>query len=130
MIEDPKLTLDILKYFADDNVGFPAHVDSNDLLDSYPQINKETLDYHLMCAIDNELLVGEYKIVTAFERSSLQIGILEGLTPKGGDYVRDSDSNLWEKARQSLTDKGIAVTTSRLVDSIAHLVQNSFSSTS
>lgn len=94
------------------------------LLDHYPQ-STDTIEYHLMCAIDNELLIGKYRIITAFEGSAIKVGILQGLTPKGGDYVRDSDSNLWEKARQSLIDQGIAVTTSRLVDSIARLVQES-----
>lgn len=124
MIEDPKLTLDILKYFASDHIGFPAHVKVETLLDHYPQ-GTDTIEYHLMCAIDNELLIGKYRIITAFEGSAIKVGILQGLTPKGGDYVRDSDSNLWEKARQSLIDQGIAVTTSRLVDSIARLVQES-----
>ena len=128
MIEDPKLTLNILKYFASDDIGFPAHVKADDLLDHCHQVSKETLYYHLMCAIDNKLLIGKYSIITAFEGSAIRVGILEGLTPKGGDYVRDSDSSLWEKARQSLIDKGIAVTTSRLVESIASLVQYSISS--
>lgn len=128
MIEDPQITVRILKHFAD-NLEFPAHARVESLLkDIHPKIDEKTLKYHLYVCIENELLVGKYRIVTAFEGSDISIGVLEGLTPKGGDYVRDSDSHLWERARQSLIDQGIAVTTSRLVELIARLVQTSITS--
>ena len=49
MIEDPKLTRDILEYFAQEEVGFPANVMvQQELADAFPDHELPILQYHVV----------------------------------------------------------------------------------
>ena len=118
LIEDPRITLDILKYFARDEVGFPANVMVQRELDAaFPQYSLVTLTYHVFCAMKSGLLVvASYDIRDTHERAEINIGHIVGLTSAGSDYVRDSRTKLWDTAMAKLTDAGLEATTGRLVE--------------
>ena len=118
LIEDPRITLDILKYFARDEVGFPANVMVQRELDAaFPQYSLVTLKYHVFCAMKSGLLVvASYDIRDTHERAEINIGHIVGLTSAGSDYVRDSRTKLWDTAMAKLTDAGLEATTGRLVE--------------
>ena len=48
MIEDPKLTLDILKYFAKDEVSWPANLDDREVKAYFKNISPNKVEYHLL----------------------------------------------------------------------------------
>ena len=118
LIEDPRITLDILKYFARDEVGFPANVMvQRELADAFPKYPLDTLRYHVFCAMESGLLVvASYDIRETGETAAIAIGNIVGLTSAGSDYVRDSRTELWDTAMKKLTDAGLEATTGRLVE--------------
>lgn len=115
MIEDPDLTLKILKHFARDDVGYPAHVSPNDLVKEFPGESRSRINYHVMCAIDCEFLRGKYDRVAAARGVAYTFGFIDGLTKAGGDYVRNSETRLWDEAKKTIIEKGLAITTTHLI---------------
>ena len=117
LIEDPRITLDILKYFARDEVGFPANVMvQRELATAFPQYSLVILRYHVFCAMGSGLLVASSNIHDGPERTEVLIGNIVGLTSAGSDYVRDSKTKLWDMAIAKLAEMGLEVTTGRLVE--------------
>ena len=129
MIEDPEFTRQILEYFASDDVDFPANKTVEDDLvkafGGYPNISK--IEYHVMCAYENELLIGDYQEVRSFEGVTYNFGFINGLTAKGGDYVRDSRSKYWNEAWEKIKETGLEVTTKRLLEFLPVLILKALS---
>lgn len=115
MIEDPKLTLKILEYFARDDVTFPANVLVDGLANEFPDVDQNRFEYHVVCAIENDLLMGHFTCTETFDGVQLSFGHLSGLTPRGGDYVRDSRTGLWEMAVEKIKSTGVEATTDRII---------------
>ena len=62
MIEDPDLTRQILEYFAQDDVEFPANKTvEDDLTEAFPKVELSRLKYHVMCAKENDLLIANIR---------------------------------------------------------------------
>ena len=128
MIEDPKLTLRILQYFARDDVGYPANMTvQRHLRKEFPEVRVDKLQYHVVCAFENDLLQGDYERNVMFEGVSLNTGYIDGLTARGGDYVRDAGTKFWQDAWDKIEEAGIVVTTGLLVDVVAKLVRTAVS---
>ncbi len=128
MIEDPKLPRDILECFAQDDVGFPADVMvQRELAKAFPDHDLPTLQYHVMCAFEGGLLMGTFEREQLADGTQIRIGHIDGLTAKGGNYVRDSRTTLWGKAADKIRDAGLNVTTARLIDAIDFLASKALS---
>ena len=123
MLEDPKITRDILEYFARDDVGFPANVMiQRELADAFPQQDLSVLRYHVLCALKSDLLmVASYDVQDRHDGVDIRFGHVIGLTAKGGNYVRDARTTFWDKAAAKIREAGLKVTTDRLVEVIADL---------
>ena len=122
MIEDPKLTRGILEFFASDSIGFPANVMvQRELAEAYPHHDLSILKYHVICAFNNDLLMGSVDRQEMIDGVLVNIGYIDGLTAKGGDYVRDSKTEFWGKAWEKIADAGLSVTTDRLLEMITLL---------
>ena len=126
MIEDPEFTREILEYFASDDVDFPANKTvQKDLVKAFGSYsNRSRIQYHLMCAYDNELLRGDFKEIKTMQGVQYNFGYIAGLTAKGGDYIRDSRSKFWGEALTKLKEAGVAVTTKSLLQCINGLISN------
>ena len=90
MIEDPKLTLKILQYFARDEIGFPSHKTFTDLAKEFPEETEEKILYHVFCAKRNGLLIANVieNPVLSPKGRGYTVFSMDGLTPEGGNYVR------------------------------------------
>ena len=122
MIEDPKITRDILEYFARDDIGFPANVMvQRELADAFPQHDFSVLQYHVLCAFQSDLLMGFYESQDRHDGVDIRIGHIIGLTAKGGTYVRDARTRFWDKAIARISEAGLNATTDRLLEVIADL---------
>ena len=110
MIEDPKLTRDILEYFAQEEVGFPANVMvQRELADAFPDHELPILQYHVVCAFESDLLMGYFERQLgrgSIDGARISIGSIDGLTAKGGNYVRDSRTKFWGKAADKIKETG------------------------
>ena len=128
MIEDPKLTREILEYFAQDNVGFPADKTIEDLKEAFPGDEPSRLEYHVVCALENGLLMGEFSQTKTYSRVFFTVGFISGLTSKGGDYVRESRSKFWKDAWKKIQDQGIEVTTTRMLEVLPKIISAALNS--
>ena len=124
MIEDPDLTRRILEYFAGADVGFPADKTVQDLVDIFPEADKPCLDYHVMCASQQDLLEATWSKTETLDGITYTISFISGLTAKGGNYVRDARSKFWQKAIDQIKDAGLEVTTDRLCGLIPNLISS------
>ena len=125
MIENPELTLKILRHFARDDVPFPSNLADEDLYQVFPKEKPENIKYSLYCAIKTGLLKGSVIDTSTFDGDDYMISRIFGLSPKGGDYVRNAERH-FEKALDLIRKKGEAVTTSLLVQVVNQLVINVF----
>ncbi len=116
MIENVDCTLKILEFFARDDVDNPSNLTVDNLMEEFPDLERNVISYHIRCAAECDLLDVDIKVVKAFEGSAYVIGTISGLTAKGGDYVKDSRSKLWDQGKQQLETAGLAITTAILVD--------------
>ncbi len=122
MIEKPDLTLEILRYFAKDEVPYPANLQVSDIYAAFPGKDQCDVDYSIICAIQTGLLVGDYQEIKAFEGSSLVIGFLSGLSPSGGEYVRHA-GNHYGKAISYLRKTNQAITTAAISSTVTRMVE-------
>ena len=128
MIEDPKLTRRILEYFAQDDVPFPANATvADDLTSAFPDEKLSRLEYHVMCAEENELLIVNTRENSMMDGTEFVFGFISGLTAKGGEYVRGSRSKYWDEAYKQISNKGIEVTTKLLIQVMSKLMSSSLS---
>lgn len=99
MLEDPNVSLRILRYFAQDDVPYPANAEFDDVAAELSDIDKPTLAYHLKVCIDADLLDGNCVLTETFGGSELLFGWLHGLTSAGSDLVRyAARRRRWRKA--------------------------------
>ena len=126
MIEDPQLTLKILQYFAQEEVGWPANKTLQDVSKMFPEERQGRIQYHIICAIDGGLLKGTYRRTPTFQGVRYSVGILDGLSKVGGDYIRKASSPLWNQAKDLLAEKGLALTTSHMLETMDGLFRSSF----
>lgn len=115
MIEDPELSLSILRFFARDSVPYPSNLDfHDDLVPAFEGVTPERLAYHVKCCMDAGLLDGDCEVAAAFDHSEIVVGWLHGLSTSGGNYVRYADSRFWRRALDRLRGSGVPATTQAL----------------
>ena len=123
MIEDPNLTRQILEYFAQDDVKFPANKTvGDDLTRAFPDHELSHLEYHVMCAKENELLIVDIRKVQIRDGTEFVFGSISGLTAKGGEYVRGSRSQYWGEAKKIVISKGLELTTGNVFQAMSNLI--------
>ena len=106
MIEDPKLTRQILEYLAQDDVPYPANKTvEDDLTIALPGEELSRLEYHVVCAKENGLLTVDIRENPMMDGPEFILGFISGLTPKGGEYVRGSRSKYWDEAYKQIASK-------------------------
>ena len=124
MIEDPKLTLKILKYFASDEISWPANVDDRDLKNHFTDIPSDKVEYHLFCAIESGLLEGAFNRNATFDGAFYTFGRFDGLTVVGGEYVRNASSgNKWELVKEKLSTAGLEFTTRNAMLAMQNVIE-------
>ena len=128
MIEDPKLTLEILQYFARDEIGFPSNKSFADLAKEFPEETEGKIFYHVFCAEMNGLLVAkviEDSVMGPKGRDYL-VPYMDGLTPEGGNYVRAAESKgAWDMARERIAKAGFSITTELMKAGMKHYIGES-----
>ena len=123
MIENPKFTLEILKYFAREDIRFPANVSVEDLQNVFPQKKRDEIIYHLVCCHKNDLLILNLIHVQQHDGVQYIIDLIDGLSPRGGEYLRNSRSKYWDKACSELSRLGIALTTENIIPCLTEVVR-------
>ena len=121
MIENPELTLKILRFFAQPDVPFPANFFAQDVFDKFPDEAQDEITYHVRCAKRAGLLEADMAEQTGISGMMLQIGCVYGLTHEGGEYVRCAANHL-EAAVKKLKEAGEEVTTGALVTVVKALM--------
>ncbi len=128
MIEDPNLTRQILEYFAQEDVTFPANkMVEDDLTEAFPNDELSRLEYHVMCAKENGLLIVDIRENPMMDGTVFVFGFISGLTAKGSEYVRGSRSKYWAEAWKQIKSKGMEVTTKLLIEVMFKLMSSSLS---
>ena len=122
MIEDPKFTLEVLRYFAKDDIPYPANKVPSDLPTSLKIKGLEYLNYHITCAMELKLLYAKITHTETMDGNVINIDYIDGLSAKGGEYVRNADFGIFEKAWDSLKENAIPITTSNLINKILAIV--------
>ena len=125
MIEDPNFTLKVLKYFAKEDVTFPANITADALhTEEFPDVTLDYLFYHIRCAVELGLLEAQCSDVPTTDGVIPFIGYISGLTAKGGEYVRNSETKFWGDALKKVREVGMAITTSTLLNCMNNLMAN------
>ena len=125
MIENPEITLKILKAFAQDDVPWPAKFTIEDITNWIDNCDRATIEYHLICAIDSGMLHGDYTKSTTFSGNIYTFGYFDGLTVEGGEYIRNfENSNIWNLAKDKLISEGITITTRNMLSAISVVVND------
>lgn len=122
MIEDVDLTRQILEHFASDDVGWPADATLESLATVFPEVDRDTLAYHIQCAAEAGLLEADVNKLSTDDGTIVTIGWIVGLTQIGGEYVKDSRSEFYDKAFNHLKEAGISATTDRLKQVMSNLI--------
>ncbi|MCY4262482.1 MAG: hypothetical protein OXC97_04105 [Candidatus Dadabacteria bacterium] len=123
VIEDPKFTLKILEYFAQDDIGFPANLSANDLKAVFPEKKLQELVYHLFCCHKNDLLMLNVIESHHVNGAEYMIDLIDGLSPRGGEYFRNSQTKYWDRACEELIQLGILVTTENIIPCLNLLIR-------
>ena len=126
MIEDPNITLGILKIFAESETPWPANLSDENIKDRFKDVSQDTIEYHLICAIDSRLLRGFYsKDVLLSGGTTYTFGWLDGLTVEGSEYVRNaSNPKFMNMAKEHLKSAGLEITTKNLINVINVVMNN------
>ena len=114
MIEKPELTLQILEYFADEDVTWPADKLVEDLEAAFPGEGEDSLVYHVICAHEAGFLHANISETATSDGVISQIGYISGLTQAGGEYVRHSRTKLLDQATDLAKTSGVEITTKLL----------------
>lgn len=122
MIEDPNLSLRILRYFAQDGITYPANLTLDQIQPEFEDIEEDVLLYHLWICTEAGLLSGDIKHIKSFGTTRLMVMVLYGLTRIGGEYVRNAETGFWDQALEELRNQGIAITTSNLIHMVSRFV--------
>ena len=121
MIEDPELSMRILRFFADDDIPYPSNLDFADLAVAFEDVGQPRLAYHVKCCMDAGLLDGDCHTVMT-SHAEILVGWMHGLSVSGGNYVRYADSRLWKRALDRFRDSGVPVTTQALAAVLPQMV--------
>ena len=121
MIENTKLTLDLLRHFARDDVSYPSNLKITHLYAAFPDQDQADIDYSVICAIQSGLLDGNILDASSPGNRKLIISYMDGLSQTGGEYVRHAESN-YERAVSEIQKKGIEVSTDILSAYVRKLV--------
>ena len=125
MIENPEITLKILRIYARDETPWPANYRVEDIVRLTDDFERNVIEYHLICAIESELLRGSVNRTSTFAGSVYTFGYIDGLTAKGGEYVCNSENpEVWNKAKDYLISEGLKITTDNLRIALSNVVQN------
>lgn len=110
MIEDPRLTRKILKYFARDSVPVPANITVDHLAEEFTRFSHQKINDHVSLAKENELL--KLGIGRSEEGRTIKMWIqIDGITNKGRDYLKDAQSEYWKSVRSRIAKGLIALLT-------------------
>lgn len=121
MIENPELTLNLLRHFARDDVPYPSNLEPADLYAAFPDQNPADIDYSVICAIQSGLLDGDILDASTFDGRNIFISHMDGLSQAGGEYVRHAASQ-YERAINEIQKTGIEVSTDILSAYVKKLV--------
>ena len=110
VIENTELTLKILRHFARDGVPYPSNLNPRDLHAVFRDQKPADIDYSVICAIEVGLLNGKIQDVSTMAGREIMISFMDGLSQRGGEYVRHSASH-YERAIGKIREAGIEVTT-------------------
>ncbi len=125
MIENPEITLKILRIYARDETPWPANYCVEDIVRLTDDFERNAIEYHLICAIESELLHGSVNKTSMMDGNLYTFGYIDGLTAKGSEYVCNSENpEVWNKAKDYLISAGLKLTTNNLVTAVSDVVQD------
>lgn len=88
MIEDPKLTLKILKHIGSDT--FPPIAEIQEIYSAFPNIKQKFLKHHVIRAVDAGLIRSNVVRIPVYGGIGVHINPIAGLTPEGDAYIRQN----------------------------------------
>ena len=125
MIENPEITLKILRIYARDETPWPANYCVEDIVRLTDDFERNVIEYHLICAIKSELLQGSVNKTSTLDGNLYTFGYIDGLTAKGSEYVCNSENpEVWNKAKDYLISAGLKITTDKSYTAVSNVVQN------
>lgn len=120
MLEEPKLTLRILKHLGSNEVGFPAEENLGTLHSKMSDVALEHLTYHVVIAKEDGLILASIDKNYNFGRKSgpayTYVVSIDGLTAAGGRYVQMAEKGNWDKAVEALQEQAFPITTTAIID--------------
>ena len=125
MIEDIELTRKILETYADED-EWPSKIEETDLRRAFPDVRDDILIAHLVWATDAGMFKGKgYYRVELMGGPEYGFGYPDGLSKVGSDYVHSArQSNLWEKGKKQIAEKGLPLSTSVMSRVLAKIIQD------
>ena len=122
MIENPELTLKILRHIARDDVAFPANLTLEDIQAQFPGEDGDAIAYSVVCAFDAGFLMGgEYRRIRTGMQAHYRIANIDGLSRAGGEYVRAAATH-YQEAVAAVRKMGWDVTT----DAVSRMLRTLF----
>ena len=91
MTEDPKLSLEILRYFTREDVSYPANIYVVELARGFPNFSSKVVEEHINLAISEGLLDARIEQVSANFGTLMVTSPIVGLTSAGRAYLRDAE---------------------------------------
>ena len=129
MIENVDLTRRILEYIGGPETPFPLNLHPDDIVNRFPDEDRDQVLYSLHCAAEARLLdgakvQGEHRLLKTGERLFF-LGMIYGLTPEGRDYVAGTERH-WSTVISNLKESGKRVTTMVLKPLISRAVKEAW----
>ena len=121
MIEDVEFTRNILERFATDE-KWPSNATLDTLSSEFSDEAPDRIAYHVYCAHDAGLLEAQVNKTSTLDGVSVTVGYIDGLTQTGGEYVKDSRSSYWDKAKVAVSKSGSEVTTILMKEMLRSLI--------
>ena len=126
MTENPKLTLEVLRYLAHDDVPFPANIELKDLEARFSDESKDALVCSIVRAYDAGLLVGDgYKLnsMRSFA-TNYTISVIYGLSSDGESYYVQATDERFERACAMVKELGQDIDTINIRAAMDTLMMN------
>lgn len=123
MIENPELTLRILRYIAQDDVPFPANLTYEKLLEEFPDEKPGAVACSVILAYKANLLMGSGVHRTDYKskaEAQFRIGLIDGLSPEGTFYVGNAKTQ-FDKACELAKHMGWDLTSVAISQAMTHL---------
>ena len=115
LIEDPDLTLRILRHLAPYDSRKPAETTVLELHAAFPENDIPELTHHVVCAAECGLLHAHISRLTAFDWVSIDVTSINCLTARGKDFADDAKTQARHTAIDKLNRAGLRVTTREIV---------------